>query len=100
MCHNCYHRKGKTKLATGCEHTDKPHYSNGKCQSCYLAEYYVRRKKQPVKVGSKRARNEDASDIEDDICQSAQREPELPIQPEDEDQANEPEVHQLKKEEQ
>lgn len=100
MCHNCYHRKGKTKLATGCEHTDKPHYSNGKCQSCYLAEYYVRRKKQPVKVGSKRARNEDASEIEDDICQSAQREPELPIQPEDEDQADEPEVHQLKKEEQ
>ena len=66
MCHNCYHRKGKTKLATDCEHTDKPHYSNGKCQSCYLAEYYVKRKKQPSKVGKKRARNNADSEAFED----------------------------------
>ena len=69
MCHNCYHRKGKTKMATECEHTDKPHYSNGKCQSCYLAEYYIKRKKVP-KAGSKRAHGEHASaqmDPEDEL---------------------------------
>ena len=45
MCHNCYHRRGKTKMATACEHTNKPHYSNGLCQNCYLSQYYLKRKK-------------------------------------------------------
>lgn len=31
MCHNCYHRRGKTKMASACDHTNKPHYSNGLC---------------------------------------------------------------------
>lgn len=68
MCHNCYHRKGKTKLATDCEHTDKPHYSNGKCQNCYLAEYYIRRKKNKM-VGNKRPRQstDDNADHQDDL---------------------------------
>ena len=44
MCHNCYHRKGKTKMATTCGHTNKSHYSNGMCQNCYLAKYYIKRK--------------------------------------------------------
>ena len=45
MCHNCYHNKGKQKKATACSHTTKPHYSNGLCQNCYLAQYYLKRKK-------------------------------------------------------
>ena len=45
MCHNCYHRKGKSKMASACIHKNKPHYSNGLCQNCYLAQYYLKRKK-------------------------------------------------------
>ncbi len=40
MCINCYHRRGKTKKAWACPHTDKLHYSKGQCQNCYLAKYY------------------------------------------------------------
>jgi len=54
MCHNCYHRKGKTKMATACGHTDRSHYSSGMCQNCYLAKYYLKRKnKQDEKSKSK-----------------------------------------------
>jgi hypothetical protein len=45
MCHNCYHKRGKSKMASACAHTNKPHYSNGLCQNCYLAQYYLKRKK-------------------------------------------------------
>jgi hypothetical protein len=31
MCHNCYHRMGKTKKAYACGHPNKSHYSNGMC---------------------------------------------------------------------
>jgi hypothetical protein len=31
MCHQCYHRKGKSRMADACEHTNKSHYSNGLC---------------------------------------------------------------------
>lgn len=31
-------------MATSCPHTDRPHYSGGMCQSCYLAKYYLKRK--------------------------------------------------------
>lgn len=31
MCHQCYHRMGKSRMADACEHTNKPHYSNGLC---------------------------------------------------------------------
>ena len=44
MCHNCYHRRGKTKKAWACPHTHKSHYSGGMCQNCYLAKYYIKRK--------------------------------------------------------
>jgi hypothetical protein len=44
MCHNCYHRKGKSKMAYACPHTNKSHYSAGMCQNCYLAKYYLKRK--------------------------------------------------------
>ena len=49
-------------MATECEHTDRPHYSSGKCQSCYLAEYYIKRKKH-TRVGGKRVKKEDESCI-------------------------------------
>lgn len=32
-------------MATACAHIHKPHYSNGLCQNCYLAQYYLKRKK-------------------------------------------------------
>lgn len=50
MCQYCYNSFGKSKLATLCPHKNKPHYSNGKCQNCYLASYYVKRK---AKLASK-----------------------------------------------
>ena len=49
MCHNCYHRRGKSKMAYGCGHPHKPHYSQGMCQNCYLAKYYVKRKLKQTK---------------------------------------------------
>jgi hypothetical protein len=54
-------------MASDCEHTDKPHYSNGMCQSCYLAQYYLKRKaKRLAKVASMQAKTEtmDADDEE------------------------------------
>ena len=35
----------KAKMASECEHTFRPHYSSGLCQNCYLAKYYLKRKK-------------------------------------------------------
>lgn len=34
----------KEKKTLICEHKDKPHYSLGLCQSCYLSSYYQKRK--------------------------------------------------------
>lgn len=54
MCHNCYHRKGKTKMAYACGHPERSHYSSGMCQNCYLAKYYLKRKnKQEEKAKAK-----------------------------------------------
>ena len=44
-------------MAYACGHTHKSHYSNGMCQNCYLAKYYLKRKnkaseKNSVKGGS------------------------------------------------
>lgn len=39
MCYLCYHKKGRTKLAFGCEHKNEVHYSKGLCQACYIAQY-------------------------------------------------------------
>lgn len=49
MCHNCYHRRGKSKMAHGCGHPHKQHYSQGMCQNCYLAKYYIKRKLKQTK---------------------------------------------------
>ena len=45
MCYTCYHAMGKSKKATKCEHLDKPHYSRGQCQSCYLKTEYSKKKR-------------------------------------------------------
>ena len=45
----CKHKIGKTKKAWACPHTDKLHYSKGKCQNCYLAQYYQDRKERQRK---------------------------------------------------
>lgn len=63
MCHNCYHRKGKSRMADACEHTTRPHYSNGLCQSCYLAQYYLKRK---IKMAEKQQKAEAEKSIKGD----------------------------------
>ena len=55
MCVNCYHRRGRTKMAWNCPHTRKTHYSKGLCKYCYLANYYksrtaLRKRKNAVAV--------------------------------------------------
>lgn len=40
MCCNCYHRRGRSKPAFNCEHKDRPHYSRGLCQHCYVQNYH------------------------------------------------------------
>ena len=36
LCRNCYHSKGRLKLATDCEHSDRKLYARGVCKACYL----------------------------------------------------------------
>ena len=43
MCNNCYHKKGRKKLAQNCPHKDRPLYARGKCQFCYLHQYHKTR---------------------------------------------------------
>lgn len=43
MCNNCYHKKGRSKLAHNCPHKDRPLYAKGKCQFCYLHFYHKTR---------------------------------------------------------
>jgi hypothetical protein len=40
MCRNCYHSKGRMKLASQCEHKDKKLYAKGLCKACYLRDYH------------------------------------------------------------
>ena len=35
MCNYCYHTRGRTKLATKCEHKDVLHYAKGVYHNCY-----------------------------------------------------------------
>lgn len=44
MCKNCYHSKGRNKMAEKCEHTDRKLYARGVCKACYLREYHNRAK--------------------------------------------------------
>tara|TARA_B110000285_G_C15120559_1_gene616845 strand:+ start:1977 stop:2255 length:279 start_codon:yes stop_codon:yes gene_type:complete len=62
MCHNCYHRKGKTKMAHACGHPHKSHYSSGMCQNCYLAKYYLKRKNKQAEK-QKKAEGSEAEQV-------------------------------------
>ena len=42
MCKNCYHSKGRNRLATACEHKTRKLYARGVCKACYLREYHDR----------------------------------------------------------
>ena len=45
MCFSCYNKRGKPKKAFKCEHTDSPLYCQGLCQTCYLHQYYMGKRK-------------------------------------------------------
>jgi hypothetical protein len=44
MCKNCYHLKGRIKLADKCKHTDRANYAHGVCKNCYLSQYHRERR--------------------------------------------------------
>lgn len=52
MCNNCYHNKGRFRMAYKCEHTDRKLYALGICATCYHYKYSkirVKRKKLFIK---------------------------------------------------
>ena len=64
MCVNCYHRKGRTKMAWTCPHRNRTHYSKGLCKYCYLSNYYKNRNEQ--RTGVPETQNNDFIEISDD----------------------------------
>ena len=46
MCKNCYHSRGREKLADKCPHTDRANYAHGVCKNCYLSAYHRERRAQ------------------------------------------------------
>ena len=42
MCKNCYHSKGRVKMAELCDHKDRKLYARGVCKACYLRDYHNR----------------------------------------------------------
>lgn len=51
MCQNCYHSKGRTKLATKCPHKDRVLYAKGICKNCYLSQYHKDKRNAKNKKG-------------------------------------------------
>ena len=49
MCKNCYHSKGREKLAFKCEHRDRKLYARGFCKACYLREHHTAKNRPTVK---------------------------------------------------
>lgn len=43
MCKNCYHHRGRAKLADKCLHTDRANYAHGVCKNCYFSAYHKER---------------------------------------------------------
>jgi hypothetical protein len=39
MCNHCYHRFGRDRMATACEHLTRKMYAKGMCQNCYINGY-------------------------------------------------------------
>ena len=65
-------------MATACSHTTKPHYSNGLCQNCYLAQYYQKRKaKQQQKAMEQKALKEGKSPSELQALQESFKTPKV-----------------------
>ena len=50
-------------MATDCEHVNKVHYSNGKCQACYLSEYYMKRKQKSLTLQKYKTDVKQAEDL-------------------------------------
>ena len=48
MCKNCYHSKGRNKMASKCPHSDRKLYARGVCKACYLRDYHNRLRAQNV----------------------------------------------------
>jgi hypothetical protein len=44
MCKNCYHSRGREKLADKCPHTERANYAHGVCKNCYLSAYHRERR--------------------------------------------------------
>lgn len=77
MCLNCYHKCGKSKMASKCIHTNKSHYSNGLCQNCYLAQYYRKRKEKQLSKQKVQSEVEDFN-LEKEL-ETAKRKEDKPI---------------------
>lgn len=60
-------------MASSCGHLNKPHYSNGMCQSCYLAQYYLKRKAKNMakKAALEMEQQENAKASQDDASESS-----------------------------
>ena len=77
-----YQRKIKTtaKMATLCEHIEERHYSQGLCQACYLAKYYVEKRivrkknKRLSKVQEKNEKGDSFIDQESESLENEQQE--------------------------
>lgn len=47
MCNHCYHKYGRSALATDCNHAgQRKVYAKGKCQSCYINDYNKMRRRE------------------------------------------------------
>ena len=55
-------RGNKSKMASECAHTDRPHYSSGLCQNCYLAQYYKKRKEKAIRKEKEKNEARDRSE--------------------------------------
>lgn len=39
LCRNCYHTKGRQKMASECQHKDRKLYARNVCKACYLKAF-------------------------------------------------------------
>ena len=61
-------------MATTCGHTHKPHYSNGLCQSCYLAQYYLKKKaKNQAKKASQESQKSKSEEYPEELNPKRQK---------------------------
>lgn len=58
-------------MAHACGHPHKSHYSNGMCQNCYLAKYYLKRKVKQEQKASEKVADKSPSRSENNFAESA-----------------------------